>query len=150
VQVIKWSNHALFVVASTIGEENDCLQTGARSARSAMNPTDGQEVLWRPSDGPVPIIVWYRASFSTVLAPQQQLRYHHLFVSVHPSGNHKCPLCDTSCTKQTMVQSSICISVWMTLKRTMQGELPWSGNPFSTLLVVRNKLQKCQCLGFES
>lgn len=44
-QGIKLSNHVRPIVIITIGEENDCLETRARSERSAVHPTDGHEVL---------------------------------------------------------------------------------------------------------
>ena len=52
-----------------MGGENYFLETRARSRRSDVDPTDGHEVLWGPSVGPVPITVRYHVRFSTTLFP---------------------------------------------------------------------------------
>jgi len=123
-QGIEWSNHGRPVVISAIGEENNCLETRACSARSVVDPTDGHDVLWGPSVGPVPITVPYHVRFSTALFQQQQLWYLHRFVSVQPVDIHKFRMCHTSRLKQALLQLSTCISACMALNRIMQGEFP--------------------------
>lgn len=122
---IKWSNHGRLVVISAIGEENDCLETRARSARSVVDPTDGHEVLWEHSVGPVLITVRYHVRFSKALFPQQQLWHLHRFVAVQSVDINKFRMCHTSRLKQALLQLSTCISAWMTLNRIMQGEFPY-------------------------
>jgi hypothetical protein len=123
-QGIKWSNHGRPSVISTIGEENDCLETRARSARSVVDPTDGHEVLWGHSVGPVPITVRYHVRFPTALLPQQQLWHLHRFVAVQLVDIHNFRMCHTSRLKQALLQLSTCIRAWITLNRIMQGEIP--------------------------
>ena len=92
------------------------LATNVRPSISSMIPINCQELLWGPSAGTGTIFFRFGASFATALVPQLQLWHIQRLVFTSPQTTciHKRRVCCTSYLKETLLQSSKSIRVWMT------------------------------------
>lgn len=92
------------------------LARNVRSSISSMFLIICQELLQGPSAGTSTITFRCRATFATALAPQPQLWHikRLVFASPQTTCDHKHRACCTSYLKETLLQSSKRISVWMT------------------------------------
>jgi hypothetical protein len=113
------------------------LATNLCSSISSMIPINSHELLRGPSAGTGTIIFRYRASFVTALVPQLQLWHIQRLVFASPQKTciHKRRACCTSYLKETLLQSSKRISVWMTSTSVRQ-RLPPCLSTSSTITVT--------------